>query len=127
MSQGSVTVPASGRVPFTLFSLSFWDWLPLEQAALCSSLASQQGPLGMPCVFILWLFPALLMVGGFDLDQETRSVCPVISELHIHRPEVSCSPASSSAPPHPPARTCDPRAAGYQAQPSGPRPALGDS
>ena len=25
----------------------------------------------MPCVFILWIFPVLWMVKGFDLDQET--------------------------------------------------------
>lgn len=60
----------------------------------------------MPCVFILWIFPVLWMVKGFDLDQETPlgdsvrwSISPVISESHILRPEVSCSPASSSAHP----------------------------
>ena len=43
MSQLLVTVPRVAMCR-SHFSLSSWDWLPLEQAALYSSLVSQQGP-----------------------------------------------------------------------------------
>lgn len=83
----------------------------------------------MPCVFILWLFPALLMVGGFDLDQEIPGQSVQSSlESHIHRPE-GCPARLPPALPHPTPSLgrVTPGRPGTRHSPLGPGQPLGDS